>query len=162
MGTGKNFTYYPTHVAITGIDLTPGMLVRARKRAATLSLDMVLLQSDVQALTFADKSFDEVIATFVFCSLPDPVLGLRELARVVKPGGRVLLLEHMRAANSLPGFPFVMTSQHTYLPDETVIQKAMEALMQSLGPVLGRMISTEIPGKRRPRRGSGVYEDWVG
>lgn len=58
---------------------------------------------DVQALDFPAASFDTAIATFVFCSVPDPVLGLRELARVVRPGGQVLLLEHMRSAGPLAG-----------------------------------------------------------
>ena len=58
---------------------------------------------DVQALDFPDNSFDTVIATFVFCSVPDPVQGLRELGRVVKPGGQILLLEHVRVDRPLMG-----------------------------------------------------------
>src|SRR3972149_2737713 len=58
---------------------------------------------DVQALSLPGASFDAAVATFVFCSVPDPVLGLRELARVVRPGGQALLLEHVRSANSILG-----------------------------------------------------------
>jgi len=61
---------------------------------------------DVQELQFPDNSFDTVFATFVFCSVPDPVLGLRELRRVCKPGGRLLLLEHMRPESRLLGILF--------------------------------------------------------
>ena len=103
VGTGKNMLYYPPGLQITAVDLTPGMLERARKRAVDLNLSVELLLGDVQALDFPDASLDSAVATFVFCSVPEPVLGLRELARVVKPGGLVLLLEHMRSANRLLG-----------------------------------------------------------
>ncbi len=97
MGTGKNMPFYPLGVKMTAIDLTPGMLERARKRAADLRLHIALKIGDVQALEFPDSYFDAIVATFVFCSVPNPVLGLKELGRVVKPGGQILLLEHMRS-----------------------------------------------------------------
>jgi len=98
VGTGKNMPYWPQSVQVTAIDLTPGMLDRARRRAQELERVADVRLGDVQALGFPDSSFDTAVATFVFCSVPDPVLGLRELNRVVRPGGRVLLLEHMRSA----------------------------------------------------------------
>jgi ubiquinone/menaquinone biosynthesis C-methylase UbiE len=68
-----------------------------------LDIDVTLHLGDVQALDFEDNSFDECVATFVFCSVPDPGLGLRELMRVVRSGGRLFLLEHMRAGNEAVG-----------------------------------------------------------
>jgi ubiquinone/menaquinone biosynthesis C-methylase UbiE len=59
---------------------------------------------DVETLDFPDNSFDSVVATFVFCSVPDAVLGLREIRRVLKPAGQLFLLEHMRARNPALGF----------------------------------------------------------
>jgi ubiquinone/menaquinone biosynthesis C-methylase UbiE len=103
VGTGKNLPYWPRDVNMTAIDLTPGMLEHARRRAAELKLKADLRLGDVQALDFLDASFDSAVATFVFCSVPDPVLGLRELKRVVKPGSQVILLEHMRSPNAAVG-----------------------------------------------------------
>lgn len=106
VGTGKNFSYYPKDAQVTAIDLSEKMLERARRRAACQSLAIELLQMDAQALAFPDHSFDTIVATFVFCSVPDPVLGLSELRRVCKPDGKVLLLEHMRPESPWLGVLF--------------------------------------------------------
>lgn len=103
VGTGKNIPYYPKSVQVTGIDLSPGMLKRARNlRADRYGAYRILLREmDAQDLKFGDDTFDEVVATFVFCSVPDPVLGFEEALRVTKPGGRIHLLEHMLSRRSV-------------------------------------------------------------
>ena len=123
VGTGKNLSYYPANVYISGIDLTPGMLNLAKEKAHSLGFDsrVDLQLGDAQALDFPDNSFDTALATFVFCSVPDPVLGLREMKRVVKPGGKILLLEHMRSPNS-----------------------ALGVLMDVLNPLIVRMMGANI------------------
>lgn len=103
VGTGKNFPYYPPNTQVSAIDLTPGMLERAKKQAKALNLKVDLRLGDAQALPFPNTSFDNVVATFVFCSVPDPKLGLRELGRVLKRGGKILLLEHVRSRLFLLG-----------------------------------------------------------
>jgi ubiquinone/menaquinone biosynthesis C-methylase UbiE len=103
VGTGKNIAFYPAGVRVTGVDLTPGMLDRARKRAAILNREVTLLLGDAQNLDLPDASFDSVVATFVFCSVSDPVLGLRELRRVVKPDGQIFLMEHVRSEKPVVG-----------------------------------------------------------
>jgi len=99
VGTGQNFSYYPPDVAVTAIDLSGAMLKRAEARAGEMGLSLRLRQMDAQRLRFEDNSFDTVVASFVFCSVPDPVRGLAEARRVCRPGGKVVLLEHVLSAN---------------------------------------------------------------
>jgi ubiquinone/menaquinone biosynthesis C-methylase UbiE len=103
VGTGINIELWPSEAHITAIDLSPRMLKKASKRADRLGRQADLRLGDVQRLDFPDASFDMAIATFLFCSVPDPVLGLREVARVVRPGGKILLLEHMISPNPFLG-----------------------------------------------------------
>jgi ubiquinone/menaquinone biosynthesis C-methylase UbiE len=103
VGTGKNMPFWPPTVEMTAIDLTPGMLDKAQQRAADLKITADVRLGDVQTLEFPDASFDTAVATCVFCSVPDPVLGLRELKRVVKPGGQLILLEHVRSSHAVIG-----------------------------------------------------------
>lgn len=104
VGTGKNIPYYPDEAHVTAIDLAPKMIERARRQARQHpEASVTLRKMDAQALDFPETRFDEVVATMVFCSVPDPVLGLREALRVTKPGGRLRLLEHMRASPPVLG-----------------------------------------------------------
>ena len=103
VGTGKNIPHYPPGAAVTAVDVSPRMLARAARRTARLGRHVGLHLMDAQALTFPDAAFDAAAATFVFCSVPDPVQGLRELGRVVRRGGSIHLLEHMRAEHRILG-----------------------------------------------------------
>ncbi|EIE20565.1 UbiE/COQ5 methyltransferase [Coccomyxa subellipsoidea C-169] len=101
VGTGLNLPVYnPSHVkALTALDLSAGMLQQARKRVKGLGdpLPVTFVQGDVAALPFESATFDCVIDTFSLCVFPDAAAALREAARVVKPGGQLLLLEHQRS-----------------------------------------------------------------
>ena len=90
VGTGKNIPYYPKGADITAIDFGEKMLDRARKRARKERAKVDLQQMDAQNLAFADYTFDTVVASFVFCSVPDPTKGLKEVERVCKPNGKCL------------------------------------------------------------------------
>lgn len=103
IGTGANLRHYPRGVRLTGIDFSPRMLHYARKRAEQMNLDVCLEEMDAENLRFPDHTFDYVVATCVFCSVPDPFKGMNEMRRVCKPEGKVLLLEHMRSEHPLLG-----------------------------------------------------------
>ena len=103
VGTGKNLPYHPQSARSVAVDLSPRMLRRAASRARRLEHDVDLVLADAQHLPFRDGAFDAAAATFVFCSVPDPVMGLGEVRRVLREEGQVHLLEHVRASNRVVG-----------------------------------------------------------
>jgi len=101
VGTGKNFDYYPADARIIAIDFSEQMLKQAAQKRERKNVNVELEVMDVQSLYFADNSFDTVICSFVFCSVPSALKGLKEVYRVCKPGGQVLLLEHVLSSNAV-------------------------------------------------------------
>jgi phosphatidylethanolamine/phosphatidyl-N-methylethanolamine N-methyltransferase len=100
VGTGINTSLYPTNCHVTGIDLSTSMLEKARERVKREGLRNVrLLEMDAGRLTFADDSFDIVYAPYLVSVVPDPVAVVREMRRVCKPGGKIIVLNHFRSAN---------------------------------------------------------------
>ena len=93
-GTGINFRHYPPHGEITAVDLSPQMLDVAREKAGARRLNVRLEAMDAEQLDFVDGSFDTVVSTLSTCTFPEPLQALREMARVCRPGGLILLLEH--------------------------------------------------------------------
>ncbi len=100
-GTGKNLALYPPDRDIVATDISTKMLERARVKAKHLDARVHLEQADAQHLPYPDQSFEVVVATFLFCSVPDPVQALTEARRVLVPGGQLLLLEHVLSRNPL-------------------------------------------------------------
>ena len=121
VGTGKNFDFYPAHSRMTAIDFSPKMLVQAKRKQERKQITVHLDCMDVQTLCYADNSFDTVVASFVFCSVPQPRKGLKELYRVLKPGGQLLLLEHVLSSN-----------------------KTMATMMNLLNPLVVRLVGANI------------------
>jgi phosphatidylethanolamine/phosphatidyl-N-methylethanolamine N-methyltransferase len=102
VGTGINVDLYPRDCAVTGIDLSSSMLEKARDRVARKGIRNVrLLQMDAANLKFADDTFDIVYAPYVISVVPDPVAVTREMRRVCRPGGRIVILNHFRSSNPL-------------------------------------------------------------
>jgi ubiquinone/menaquinone biosynthesis C-methylase UbiE len=97
MGTGLNLPYYRDDIRLTGIEFSPEMLELARKRATELGRAADLRVGDAQALEFPDESFDTVVITLSLCTIPDDRRAVAEARRVLRSGGRLLLLEHVRS-----------------------------------------------------------------
>lgn len=121
VGTGKNFGFYPEFARMTAIDFSPKMLEQAQRKRERKQIQVDLDLMDVQRLYYADNSFDTVVASFVFCSVPSPRKGLKEIYRVLKPGGQLLLLEHVLSSN-----------------------KFMAMLMNLLNPLVLRLVGANI------------------
>lgn len=96
MGTGANLPYYHSNAHVTGIDFSPKMLSKVKNTKSNIALE----EMDVKQMDFPDNMFDVVVSTCVFCSVPDPVMGFKEIRRVVKPEGKIVMLEHMRSEKS--------------------------------------------------------------
>jgi ubiquinone/menaquinone biosynthesis C-methylase UbiE len=131
------------------------MLSRAREKAEKQELKVHLLRMDVQNLEFEDNTFDSVVASFVFCSVPDPARGLMEVERVCRPGGKVVLLEHVLSANRiLAGMmnlvnPLIVRMMGVNINRETVENVATSALVIEHVTDLGAGIFKLIEARRK-------------
>ena len=95
VGTGLNLDSYPEDVTITGVDLSPAMLEHAERRAAASGRKVTLQVGDAHRLEFPDASFDTVVCTFSLCAIPDERRAIAEMWRVLRPGGQLLLADHV-------------------------------------------------------------------
>ncbi|WP_338358471.1 class I SAM-dependent methyltransferase [Yeosuana marina] len=103
VGTGKNLPLYPKDIRLTAIDFSKNMLDKAMTKYKKSLPNVNFLEMDVQNMDFEDDTFDTVITSCVFCSVPDPVKGLKEIKRVLKPDGRLVMLEHVRSNGKVLG-----------------------------------------------------------
>ena len=94
LGTGLDIPFFPKGQDITAIDISPKMLDEAKDRIAAYDGKLSAEVMDVHAMPFAESSFDQVFTSCTFCSVPDPVAGLKALRRVLKPGGQLFMFEH--------------------------------------------------------------------
>lgn len=101
IGTGLTLAHYPSEVRLTGVELSPVMLAAARSHATALGRDVTLRVGNAMALEAADASFDTVVFCLVLCTVPDDRVAILEAARVLRPGGRLVALEHVRSPNPL-------------------------------------------------------------
>jgi ubiquinone/menaquinone biosynthesis C-methylase UbiE len=145
-GTGNDFKFFPPNMRVVAIDISPKMLERATRKAATYSGSIELREMDVCALEFPDSTFDTVATAFTFCSVPKPVIGLRELRRVLKPDGQLIMIEHVRSAIGPLG----------------IFMDIMTPLTSRVGPSLNRdTVGNVQKAGFRLRRVENVYLDVV-
>jgi ubiquinone/menaquinone biosynthesis C-methylase UbiE len=101
IGTGLNLPHYPPGVRVTGVDLSPVMLTAAAKRATDLGLTVELSEADAEHLPFPDASFNTAVCTLSLCSVGDDRAAIAEMYRVLRPGGQLLLLDHVAATSRI-------------------------------------------------------------
>jgi ubiquinone/menaquinone biosynthesis C-methylase UbiE len=145
-GTGNDFKFFPKNIDVVAIDISPKMLERAAPKAEAYTGSIELREMDVCALDFAEATFDTVVTACTFCSVPKPILGLRELHRVLKPSGQILMFEHVRSAIGPLG----------------ILMDLMTPLFSRLGPELNRdTVGNVQKAGFRLRRVENVYLDVV-
>ncbi len=145
-GTGNDFKFFPPNMHVVAIDISPKMLERAARKAPAYPGSIELRQMDVCALDFADSTFDTIATAFTFCSVPRPVVGLRELRRVLKPDGQLIMIEHVRSAIGPLG----------------IFMDVMTPLTSRIGPSLNRdTVGNVQKAGFRLRRVENVYLDVV-
>jgi ubiquinone/menaquinone biosynthesis C-methylase UbiE len=128
VGTGSDFQHFPADKDIVGIDISPKMLVKAAVKARKYQGKIELKEMDVRMLTFPDETFDQVFTSCTFCSVPDPVDGLIELKRVLKPGCELRMFEHTGSQH----FPFRQ------------ILNLVNPLCEAIGPSFNRDTTTNV------------------
>jgi ubiquinone/menaquinone biosynthesis C-methylase UbiE len=157
IGTGLNLPYYTEDVRVTGVDLTPEMLIVARRRAVDLGRDVDLRKGDAHKLEFPDASFDSVVCTYSLCNIPDPQRALSEMNRVLRPGGKLILVDHIRSGVSpvlwfqkfIEFFSIRLGGEHmTRRPLEYIQALGFELLERDrLGPggIVERLVAVKSP-----------------
>ena len=108
IGVGKTLKYYPKDIELCGVDAVPETLKLAEKKAGRMNLKACFQVADVENLPFTDSTFDTVVSSFVFCTVPEMEKGLAEIRRVLKPGGRAIFLEHTRSDSKLVDYFFLL------------------------------------------------------
>ncbi|MBI4400837.1 MAG: class I SAM-dependent methyltransferase [Nitrospirae bacterium] len=146
VGTGNDLKYLPPDCKLIAIDISPRMIQRARINARRAGGNIRLVLTDAERLGFADQAFDTVLTVCTFCSIPNPVQGLQELYRVLKPGGTLLMFEHVRSKIGL----------------FALILDFMTFLTRKFGPDLNRdTVGSVLQAGFRLQREENVYLDIV-
>ncbi|WP_433349335.1 class I SAM-dependent methyltransferase [Micromonospora sp. CA-111912] len=146
VGTGRNLPHYPPGATITGIELSPAMLTIARQQAIDLGRAVDLHEGDAERMPFAGGSFDTAVCALSLCTIPDPAAAIREMHRVLVPGGRLLLLDHIAST-----WPPVYAAQ--WLLERITVPSAGEHFTRRQLPLV-RAVGFDIVEVERLKAGS--------
>lgn len=151
-GTGANLTFYPSHLhSLTAIDPNPGMIPFGRSHPAERIIPFNLALASAECLPFPSASFDTIVSTMTLCSVSHLSMVLRELFRVVKPGGRLLFLEHGQSPDrSVRRWQDSLTPVWKYLGDGCHLNRPMDQVIQEQGWNVAALDTFYLPGVPRP------------
>jgi ubiquinone/menaquinone biosynthesis C-methylase UbiE len=151
IGTGLNMVHYPAAVRLTGIDLSLEMLIVAKTSAERRGRTIELKVGDAQDLPFKGRSFDTVVCTYALCSIPDEAQAISEMNRVLKPGGRLILVDHVRSSVKPI---FWLQKIYEFIPSRT------KGEYMTRRPAL-HVMATDFDIKARDRMRAGIVERLV-
>jgi ubiquinone/menaquinone biosynthesis C-methylase UbiE len=154
-GTGFNLPHYEKATRVLAVEPDPSMARRLAKRAPEASVPVEIISGSAESLPFADASFDTAVVTFVFCSVDDPGVALAEIRRVLKPGGRLVLLEHVRGEGRLAQWQNRLTPLHRRVAGNCHLNRDTQTTVAAAGFDAAGVQSTRIPGSH-PLVRSGI------
>jgi SAM-dependent methyltransferase len=148
IGRGRTLPYYPRHVRLTGIDVSPVSVGIAARRARELGIEATIQAGDAAALPYPDEHFDCVVFCYSLCSIPDDRTAVAEAARVLRPGGRLLAVEHVRSPN-------LAVRGLERLFDPLTVRRSGDHLLRE---PLNHVLAEEMEVERLERRLFGIIE----
>ncbi|WP_373387229.1 class I SAM-dependent methyltransferase [Pseudomonas alcaligenes] len=161
IGTGLNLAFYDADKvsAIVGVDPAAQMQALARRRAERIAIPLEMVALELGQIQAADASFDSIVCTFTLCTIPEPLAALREMRRVLKPGGKLLFSEHGRAPD--PGvrrWQQRLTPLWKPLAGGCHLDRDIPALLKAGGFTIRELYSSYLPG---PRPMTWVWRGWA-
>ncbi|HVD65828.1 MAG TPA: methyltransferase domain-containing protein [Gaiellaceae bacterium] len=145
-GTGFNLPHYEKASRVVAIEPDPSMARRLPRRAAEATVPVEVVSGSAESLPFPDESFDTAVVTFVFCSVNDPSAALADVRRVLKPGGRLVLLEHVRGDDRLARWQERLTPLHRRLAGNCHLNRDTRGAVAAAGFDVTDLRPTRIPG----------------
>ncbi len=153
VGTGLNFARYPPSVKrVTAVTRDEALHERAAARAARRGIAVEHVRGDAQALPFPDERFDTVVCSFLLCSLPDPARAAREMARVLKRDGRLLVMEHVAAEGARRAYQRLVEPLNRVVTGGCRLLRDTRSTLAGSGFLVGELVTADVEGVSLPHR----------